>query len=197
MRNGPRPLEINRTIELFAGGIGTLAGKLDGFIAEETRTEIERGTRRAVDAGVPETLAREIASLDPLYSGCDIVRIANDRERPVEDVARIYFTIGHRLGLDWLRSSAAMLPAETEWQAAAAAAVIDDLYIQQSELAVRILEDAGRARNAAAAAERWWTANGRDLSRAECVVADLRAAGNADLAMLTVANREIGSLVAR
>ena len=197
LRNGPQPLEINRTIERFADGIGTLAGKLDGFIADETRAEIERGTRRAVEAGVPETLAREIASLEPLYSGCDIVRIANERKRGVEDVAEIYFAVGHRLGLDWLRRSAAMLPAETEWQGAAAAAVIDDLYVEQSELTMRILADAGRTRDAAAAAERWWTANGRSVSRAECVIADLRAAGNADLAMLTVANREIRGLIAR
>ena len=197
LRNGPQPLEINQTIERFAGGIRTLADKLDGFISDEARAEIGRGAQHAIEAGVPEALAREIASLEPLYSGCDIVRIANERKRGVEDVARIYFAVGHRLGLDWLRRSAAALPAETEWQAAAAAAVIDDLYVEQSELTMRILADAGRARDAAAAAERWWSANGRSVSRAECVVADLRAAGNADLAMLTVANREIRGLVAR
>ena len=195
LRNGPRPLEINLTIERFSGGIRTLAGKLDRFIAEETRAEIEREVRQAVEAGVPEPLAREIARLEPLYSGCDIVRIATGRKRGVEDVARVYFTIGQRLGLDWLRRCAAMLPAETEWQGAAAAAVVDDFYVQQSELTVRILDAAGRARDSTA--ERWWTANQRSVSRAESVVADLRAAGNPDLAMLTVANREIRSLVAR
>ena len=195
LRNGPQPLEINLTIERFAGGIRTLAGKLDRFIAEETRAEIEREARHAVEAGVPEPLAREIARLEPLYSGCDIVRIATGRKRGVEDVARVYFTIGQRLGLDWLRRCAAMLPAETEWQGAAAAAVVDDFYVQQSELTLRILDAAGRARDPTA--ERWWTANQRSVSRAESVIADLRAAGNADLAMLTVANREIRSLIAR
>ena len=195
LRNGPQPLEINLTIERFAGGIGTLAKRLDRFIAEETRAEIEREARHAVEAGVPEPLAREIARLEPLYSGCDIVRIATGRKRGVEDVARVYFTIGQRLGLDWLRRCAAMLPAETEWQGAAAAAVVDDFYVQQSELTLRILDAAGRARDPTA--ERWWTANQRSVSRAESVIADLRAAGNADLAMLTVANREIRSLIAR
>ncbi len=195
LRNGPQPLEINLTIERFAGGIRTLAGKLDRFIADETRAEIEREARHAVEAGVPEPLAREIARLEPLYSGCDIVRIATGRKRGVEDVARVYFTIGQRLGLDWLRRCAAMLPAETEWQGAAAAAVVDDFYVQQSELTLRILDAAGRARDPTA--ERWWTANQRSVSRAESVIADLRAAGNADLAMLTVANREIRSLIAR
>ncbi len=180
LRNGSRPLEINRTIERFAGGIRTLAERLDGLIADETRAEIERRTGDAVEAGVPESLAREIASLEPLYSGCDIVRIATERRRSVEHVARVYFTVGRKLAFDWLRGSAAALPAETEWQAAAVAAVIDDFYVQQSGLTERVLDDSGRARDAAAG--RWWTANGGRVARAESLVADLRAAGSPDLA---------------
>ncbi len=195
LHNGPRPLEINRTIERFAGGIATLADKLDGLVSAETGAEIECRARDAVEAGVPATLAREIASLEPLYSGCDIVRIATGRGRGVEHVARVYFTVGRKLEFDWLRRSAALLPAETEWQGAAAAAAIDDLYVQQSELTERVLDDSGRARDGAAAAERWWTANRGRVARAESLVADLRAAGSPDLAMLTVANREIRGLL--
>ena len=195
LRNGPRPLEINRTIERFAGGIRSLADTLDGLVSGETRAEIERRAQDAAEAGVPDSLAREVASLGPLYSGCDIVRIATQRRRGVEHVARVYFAIGRKLEFDWLRRSAAILPAETEWQGAAAAAVIDDLYVQQSELTDRVLDDTGRARDAAAAAERWWTANRQSVARAESLVADLRAAGSADLAMLTVANREIRGLL--
>ena len=194
LRNGPRPLGIALTIERFEGGIGALARGLARFIPEETETEIEREARRAVEAGVPESLAREVASLEPLYSGCDIVRIATDNKRPVDEVARVYFAVGQRLGLDWLRRSASALPAETEWQSKAAASIVDDLYVQQSALTVRIMERAVRGRDAAAASERWWTANERSIARAEGVVADLRAAGSADLAMLTVADREIRAL---
>ena len=194
LRNGARPLEISRTIGRFAGGIRTLAGLLDRFLHDETRGEVERAARRAVEAGVPAALAREIAHLDPLYSGCDIVRIATESKRAVEDAARVYFALGHRLGLDWLRRSAAVLPAETEWQGMAAAAVVDDLYAQQGELTLRILREAGRARDPV---ERWRQANRRGVDRAESVLAELRAAGTPDLAMLTVANREIGGLLAR
>ncbi len=194
LRNGPRPLGINLTIERFESGIGALSKGLAGFIPEETGDEIERQARRAVEAGVPASLAREIVSLEPLFSGCDIVSIATDNRRSVEEVAQVYFALGHRLSLDWLRRCAAALPAETEWQSKAAASIVDDLYFQQSALTVRIVEGAGRGRDAAAATERWRKANERFVARAESVVADLRIAGNTDLAMLTVANREIRAL---
>ena len=194
LKNGPKPLAIAPTIERFESGIGALAAGLSGFIPEETDAEIERAARRAVEAGVPAPLAREVAGLDALYSGCDIVNIATHANRRVEDVARVYFAAGHRLGLDWLRRSAAALTAETEWQSRAAASIVDDLYVQQSALTVRIVERMGRGRDVAAAIERWWKANERPVARAEGVVADLRIAGSVDLAMLSVASREIRAL---
>ena len=194
LKNGPKPLAIAPTIERFEGGIGALAGKLPGLIPEETGAEIEREARRAIGSGVPAPLAREVASLDALYSGCDIVNIATDADRGVEDVARVYFAAGHRLGLDWLRRSAAALTAETEWQSRAAASIVDDLYVQQSALTRRIVESVGRGSGVSAAIERWWTANGRAVARAESVVAELHIAGSLDLAMLSVAGREIRAL---
>ena len=194
LKNGPKPLAIAPTIERFESGIGALAERLADLIPEETGAEIERASRRAADAGVPMPLAREVASLDALYSGCDIVTIATDAGRRVEDVARVYFAAGHRVGLDWLRRRAAALTAETEWQSRAAASIVDDLYQQQSALTVRIVESMGRGRDVPAAAERWWKTNERAVARAESVVAELRVAGSVDLAMLSVAGREIRAL---
>ena len=193
LRNGPRPLGIALAIERFESGIGTLARGLSGLIPGATAAEIEREARRAVEAGVPAPLAREVANLGPLYSGCDIVSIASDGDRGVEEVARVYFDLGHRLGLEWLRGCATALPAETEWQSRAAASIVDDLYVQQRALTVRMLEGARRGR-AAAAARGWWKANEQSIAHAESIVTDLRIAGSADLAMLTVANREIRAL---
>ena len=194
LKNGPKPLAIASTIERFENGIGALAEGLPGFIPRETGAEIEREAQRAMEAGVPTSLAREVASLDALYSGCDIVNIATDANRRVEDVARVYFAAGHRLGLDWLRRSAAALTAETEWQSRAAASIVDDLYVHQSTLTVRVVESVGRGRDVAVATERWWKASERAVARAESVVADLRIAGSVDLAMLSVASREIRAL---
>ena len=194
LRNGPKPLGIAPTIERFQDGIEALAVGLAGFIPEETGDEIEREARRAAEAGVPMSLAREVASLNALYSGCDIVNIATDAGRRVEDVARVYFAAGHRFGLDWLRRRAAALTAESEWQSRAAASIVDDLYVQQSALTARIVQRMARGRDVPAAIERWWKTNEQAVARAGNVVAELRIAGSVDLAMLSVAGREIRAL---
>ncbi len=197
LRNVPGPLGIASTTERFQTGIEALSGGLPVFVPEETAARIGREVQHAVEAGVPSPLAREVASLATLYSGLDIVSIAADGRRAVEEVARVYFGLGHRLGLDWLRRSASALPTETEWQSRAAASIVDDLYVQQRALTVHVVERGGSGPDAAAATERWRKANDRSVTRAESVVADLRIAGNADLAMLTVAAREIRALAER
>lgn len=194
LRNGFGPLGIASTTERFQGGIEALAVGLPRFVPEGTGARIEREVQRAAEAGVPAPLARAIASLESLYSGCDIVSIATDGNRSVEEVAQVYFALGHRLGLDWLRRSASALPAESEWQSRAAASIVDDLYVQQRALTLRIVEGTGGGRDAAASTARWREANDRSVTRAESVVAELRSAGTADLAMLTVAVREIRAL---
>ena len=69
LRNGPRPLGIALAIERFESGIGTLARGLSGLIPGATAAEIEGEARRAVEAGVPAPLAREVANLGSALLG--------------------------------------------------------------------------------------------------------------------------------
>ena len=59
----------------------------------------------------------EAAVDDALHAaGLDIVRIAEAAKVQVVDMARLYFAVGARLGLDWLRAAAAQIKVETPWQ---------------------------------------------------------------------------------
>ena len=197
LRNGPRPLDITRAVNRFDAGIEALSRGLEDRIPDDLRAAVRNAAKPGIEAGLPRELAMEIASLEALYSGCDIVRIASEGGHAIDDVARIYYEIGHRLGLDWLRQAAEDLAAENDWQVMATSAIVDDLYVQQSELSMRIVDAFGGGFGADAAIEAWCAANHQRIARAEAVVTDLRAAGTVDLAMLTVASREIRALTVR
>lgn len=153
-------------------------------------------TSRRCAQGSPRGLAAQIAGLDAMFSGYDIVRIAAAGGPRVADVARVYFTIGERFGLDWLRDSAESLNTETEWQVMAVLAIIDDLYAQQMALSTKVVHEAGSAA-ADAVIDAWAAANDNRVTRAENIVEELKSSAAVDLAMLAVANREIRSLLAR
>ena len=195
LRNGPKPLDVSPAIARFGPGIAELSDCLDPLLSRELTEAVERSAKNFIDAGAPEKLARRIASLDALFPACDIVRIAAGGGYDVAEVARVYYAIGAKFGLDWLRAAAETMSAETEWQTMAISAIVDDLYAQQSALATKVVDEAGGTRAAPAVIEAWSTANGHGIDRVETMIGDLRRAGNVDLAMLAVANREIRSLI--
>ena len=120
----------------------------------------------------------------------DIVRISR-RGGEVEEAARIYFNLGARFSLDRLRAAGSAITAETPWQKAAVAAVVDDLFNYQSVLASRVIAEA----NGAQSVDAWLSKRTRVVERIDQTMNDLKSAPSVDLAMLTVASRQLRALV--
>ncbi len=196
LRSGPRPLDITLAIHRFGPGVSGLSAALGDLVTPELGATLGAEAERYVGHGAPERLARAVANLDVLFSGLDIVRIAAGGY-DVGDVAKVYFAIGDRFGLDWLRGAAEGLSAETEWQELAIGAIIDDLYAQQTALVSKVVDESGGGAAAEAIIEAWASSNGHRVNRAVSVVSELKTTGSVDLAMLAVANREIRALLAR
>ena len=95
-------------------------------------------------AGVPDALARRVASMQALLYVFDIVVEAAATERPQAMVMDAYFDIGARLRLDWLRDRILELPRDDRWQALARTALRDDLYRLHRSLIRDVFATAGR-----------------------------------------------------
>ena len=106
----------------------------------------------------------------------DIVEVAAATERDPEDVLKVYFRLGSRLDLNWLRERIIELPRANRWQALARAALRDDLFNLYRELTRKVLDDRRRRtptrrRRSTPGRER----NGETLERVLGMVADIRA----------------------
>ncbi len=125
-----------------------------------------------------------------------VVRLATGDGMSVEDVGRIYFSVGDRFGIDWLRGMADGLATDDHWEQLAVAAIVDDLYGHQYELTQNILEAAGGAAAAVdAVVEAWAEVRRPMIDRTRQLLDDLKGAAGIDLAMLAVANRQLRALV--
>ena len=114
-------------------------------------------------------------------------------------MAAVYFALGHKLDLHWLRDQIAKLPADTHWQTLAQGALRDDLYSEQRELTTEVLtpgtDDRGTEdRDAEAMIEAWLDDNRSSVERTRVILSDLKEAETLDIAMLSVALREIRNL---
>ena len=138
---------------------------------------------------VPRELAARVAGLDAMFNALDIVEVADRLKRDVADVARVHFGLAGELDFPWLRERIGILPAENHWQTLAKAALRDDL----SGMLRALTADALGAGDVAT----WKARNAVVHERLRQILAELRAVESPDLAMLSVAMRELRNLASR
>jgi glutamate dehydrogenase len=145
-----------------------------------------------VQAGVPPELARQVGAADRLFSALDIAEIAEAGLSPLDSTSDVHFGIGERLGLEKLRQQIELLPADNHWHSLAKVALADDLADLQRSIALDAV-----SRHAGPAADKlssWEARNPAAFARAKRLVAELADAASPDLAMLSVALRELRNL---
>ena len=194
LRNRRAPLDIAGTIVQLAPGIAALDAVLDGVISEFEAVGLEQRSAGLRGEGVPADLARRVARLDTLAAACHVVEVARLGGRSVAEVARVYFALGARLGLDWLRAEAEQLAPDSPWERRAISAILEDFYGQQRALTSRVFDGADGAAGDAALAK-WEADNAAVVARSADLMASFRSAGGIDVARLAIANRHVRGLI--
>jgi glutamate dehydrogenase len=195
LRNIEAPLDISACTTEFRPAVEVLAERLEEVLTRSELQDLRRREKAFLKEGVPQELARRVASLQDLAAACDVWTIARRSGRPVEEVGRIYFGLGDRFGLAWLRDVASRLTADGRWQKAAVAAVVDDLFHLQGELTRQVLATVQGDGGARKTIEAWAAERRGAVARSEEVLREVRTAKSPDLAMVMVANDQLRRLV--
>ncbi|MEO8717928.1 MAG: NAD-glutamate dehydrogenase domain-containing protein, partial [Burkholderiales bacterium] len=197
LRNRRHLADVAAAIAYFRPGVEALAALLPDALAASERQVYDAAATRYGEARVPAALALRVASFEMLPAALDLVEIGAALGRDVKVVAQAYFELGGKLDFPWLRARIAGLPSESHWQALAKAALRDDLAGMQRRLAADALRGAVGKRDPREAITAWEDANRALLERFRQVHADLRAQKTLDLAMASVAMRELRNIAVR
>ena len=158
------------------------------------RARVGAAVAAYVTDGVPPELAARVVNFDTLQATLDVAEVAATAGHPVQHVAAVYFDIGNRLGLPWLREKIAALRGDQHWHMLAKGAMLDDLASLQRGIAGAVVAGGGAGDTPAALVAAWLRANARSLERAAQLFAELRAVPSPDSAMLSVTLRELRAL---
>jgi glutamate dehydrogenase len=187
-------LAIEPAIRRFAPGIKILAGQLPGLLPQGERHGFE--TRKAVflQDEVPEPLADRVVALANLAAGLDIVRIDETVQADIVEMGKLYYDTGERFGFDLLRDVARAMPRTTSWQQLALGALMDDFYAVQRDTVQRVLaESDGKP---GAKLDAWVALRPDGVARIQEMVTEIGRATPPDIAMLTVASRQLRAMIA-
>jgi glutamate dehydrogenase len=146
-----------------------------------------------IQAGVPQPLALQADAAESLFNALDIAEIAEASKVPPQQVAEVHGGVGERLGLDRMRQQFELLPADSYWPNLAKLALGDDLTDLQRSIAQEAL--ARHQGEPPQVMDGWEQGNRQALERAQRLLAELKETPTGDLAMLSVALRELRNLV--
>jgi glutamate dehydrogenase len=194
LRNGKPGLDIGEHIKEFQAGITDLSDGLAKALPAHYASDLNMRAKHYTDKGVPEKLALAVASLVNVYSGCDVVRLANSRKMKVLNVARVYFAVGTRFHLGGLRAAADSIGADTHWQQLAIAALIEEIYSHQLTLANRVLDVADGKMDPEKAVQAWIDKNKTAVAPTDQLLSELWATAINDLSMIAVASRQLRAM---
>jgi len=91
LRNADLKQGLEKIIGHYRDGIAQVAAALDGALSKPALAARDARVVELAKAGVPEALARRIASLGLLKAAPDIVLVADQSKKPVGEVTATYF----------------------------------------------------------------------------------------------------------
>lgn len=195
IRNHRQEFDIRLLLDAYCEPLAMLRNELSNIVVGDVQNKWDQRQSDWVAEAVPLALAKEVAATELSYSGLSVIAVSKTVSMPVLDVAKVYFTVGERLGLDQFYSQIANLTISSHWQALARESLRDDLEAQQRQITVNVLTLAkGQKTDAETLIAAWVHGNRALVDRWFKVVREVASASEPEFTMYTVALRELVDL---
>lgn len=194
LRNRRMQIDITNTCEHFTPSIEKLFSIIDKVLVGSEKEYFETKKQYYMDANVPEDLAKIISSVRGMISALDIIDAADLMKFNLEEVARMYFSIGEYLELAWFRGAINNQTVDNKWDGFAKEACRDDLDWQQRGLTDAILQTNGSNSDVMKKIDIWSETHKHLVDRWQLMLSSLRSSSSLNFVMFTVAGRELMDL---
>ena len=195
LTNRPQPVAVGAEIHRYSGAVRELAPKVPGWLRGHHLDTQSEASAKIVSRGVPEDLATEVIGLLNLFPLLDVVDIADITDRSGEEVGALYYALNEHLKIDWLLQAVSHLERGDRWHSLARLALRDDMYGSLRSLTLDVLSAGDPEETAEEKIAYWESKNQSRLGRARAALSELFASGTHDLATLSVAARQVRSMV--
>ncbi|MDA0699790.1 MAG: NAD-glutamate dehydrogenase [bacterium] len=120
-------------VDAYQGPLSAVRAQLADLLPAPERKRLKATAKGYVGAGLPA----ELAAFAYSPSSMGVVEVAQHTGTPLAEVGVLFFALGERLRLGWLRDRLAELPAPDKWSKIAIGGLIMDLHKAQRDLTER------------------------------------------------------------
>ncbi len=184
--------DLNKIVTLYKDGIQTLMNSFSDHLPAESFEFVQKQAAELIDAGVPKKLANTMAAMRYLDNASDIVRVAERANFDLKHVAKLYFSVGDFMGIQWLISNARKMQMHDYYDRLAINRLINGLQTTHRQIVVSILaQDDDKDK----ALKLWKHKYADEIAKANVAITNVNASGALTLAKLAVAAAHIGDVV--
>jgi len=190
LRNVDHTQGLEKVIGHYREGIAQVAAALDGALSKQAINALEARVAEFAKAGVPESLARRIASLPILKAAPDIALVADRAGKPVDEVTATYFATEAFFQLDRVASAVPNIVVSDYFDRLALDRALDSIGDAERRLTAAMV---GNGHAGASAVEQWVRPRQGEVERIRAAIHEIAGSG-LTLSKLTVAANLLGDL---
>ncbi|WP_420714094.1 NAD-glutamate dehydrogenase [Gordonia sp. SL306] len=191
----PQPLAMAAEITRYGERVAELSALLDSWFGASSAFDVDARVDRYQAAGVPQDLAHDVAVSLHRFCLLDIIDASEIADREPVEVGELYFAVMEHFGLEELLTAVSDLAYGDRWHALARLALRDDMHGALRALTLKILEVGEPDESAAEKIDEWEFSHTSRLSRVRTMLADITESDTLDLAVLSVAARQLRSVI--
>ncbi|KAA0022887.1 NAD-glutamate dehydrogenase [Antrihabitans cavernicola] len=195
LTNRPQPIAVGAEINRYGRGVRELAPLVPSWLKGHRSSNQEDRAASIIERGAPRDLSLQVFGLLDLYPLLDIIDIADITNSEGVEVGELYYALDGHLGVDWLLTAVSHLERGDRWHALARLALRDDLYGSLRSLTLDVLVAGDPDESPEDKIAYWESTNQSRLGRARTALTEIFESGTHDLATLSVAARQIRSMV--
>ncbi len=194
LRNCKHPLQTAILVETFRPAAAELSKYLEDIMNPEIRESRDKTLNDFIANNVPHVLAKKIADLDALASATDIKLASDNTSIPLNIVGQVYFDLGSRFRLTWLRINARKLMGDSHWDNLSLKTIISTFYDQQMKLTEDVLKKGCDKDSCELSIDKWIGDKKKPVTRYTNFVKELQTQEKITMPMLTVAMERVSHI---
>ncbi|HXZ21538.1 MAG TPA: NAD-glutamate dehydrogenase [Pseudolabrys sp.] len=190
LRNVDLSQGLEKIIGHYREGIAQVAAALDSALSKTAIAERDARVAELAKAGVPEALARRVASLSALKAAPDIALVADRSGKPVAEVTATYFATEAFFQLDRVANAIPNIVVSDYFDRLALDRALDSIGDAERRLTAAMV---GNGHAGAGAVEEWVRPRQAEVERIRSAIHEIAGSG-LTLSKLSVAASLLGDL---
>ena len=186
-------LDIVDAVADLKANMATIYSRAMSIVVGPAKERQKNSAQDYIRHGVPEKLAKKMASLLLTRGGLDISDLAMRHRKDVMATARMYADMSDRLGIVWMNRGVESLEVEGRWQALARSNLRDDFYRIRRDFVTNLLNSRSRKTPEEVFAA-WLAKNATSVRLFDSILAEMQLKSDVDFATLSVAAQELRKL---